>query len=552
MKLKFFNRFWPAFFWFFAISITGFSQSKTDTSVANFDAKYVNWYNLDLKKDKVPGVSVNRAYEELLKDKKTKKTIIVAVIDSGTDIEHKDLEGRIWINEKEIPDNGIDDDNNGYVDDVYGWGYLGNKEGENILNENLEYTRIYRKYDPLYKNKQESDIPDSEKEKFKTYQKAKKAYKNELEKQSATQVNIKMIENNFKECEWLISKHLRKEEFSQADLEKIKSDDPQVNAAKGFLLAMYSKGVTLEAIKEYKDYTSKYVDYYLNLDFEPRSEIIGDDIENINDRDYGNNDVDGPRSDHGTPVSGVIAAIRGNGIGIDGIAEDVRIMALRAVPQGDEYDKDIALAIRYAVDNGANIINMSFGKEYSPQKPLVDEAIKYAEANNVLMVHAAGNSAHNIDEIIHYPSRTCIDGSSVESWIEVGASSIKPDKELCAVFSNYGKQNVALFAPGVDIISLQSENKYAQVDGTSFAGPIVAGVAALVWSYYPELTAVELKEILLKSTTNLGKKKVYFPDLESEKKSKGKFSELSATGGIVNAYQALILAEKVVNDKKKK
>jgi subtilisin family serine protease len=533
-------------------SISALAQHKTDSSVNVFPKKNINWYNADLKKDKIAGVSTNKAYTTLLQGKKTKKTIVVAIIDSGVDIDHEDLEGKIWVNIKEIPGNGMDDDSNGYVDDIHGWGFLGNKKGENIETETYEIVRIFRQYDTIFnKVNSEKDVPEDQKEKYQVYQKAKKQYDEKLAQQTALSNNLDKFEKFLTINEEIIFSYLGKSSYTIEDLNIITSTrrSTEVLNASNWLLSLHKQNFKRNEFEEYNNYIKTQVKENLNINYNPRA-IIGDDIENINDRAYGNNDVKGPRADHGTPVAGVIGAIRGNQRGIDGIAEDVKFMVLRAVPNGDEYDKDIALAIRYAVDNGANVINMSFGKEFSPQKKMVDDAIRYAEAHNVLLVHAAGNSAYNIDEIIHYPSRTCNDGISVNNWLEVGANSIKANKNLCANFSNYGKQNVALFAPGVAIVSLAESDLYTMVDGTSFAGPVVSGVAALVWSYFPELTAVELRNILVSSTTNLQKKKIYIPGGEPGTKKVVRFSSLSSSGGIVNAYQALLMAEKIVSKKK--
>lgn len=530
-------------------SFSALAQRKPESTVKAFPEKNVNWYNADLKGDKIAGVSVNKAYNLLLQGKKTRKTVVVAIIDSGVDIDHEDLKGRIWVNEKEIPANGIDDDGNGYVDDIHGWGFLGNDKGKNIETETYEYVRILRKYDPVFKSIQsEADVPTDQINDYKLYLKVKTKHETEFAEQTKLSEGIKKFEKVLNDVEQIVLTHLGTSTYTVSDLKGISMASQKVLYARDWLLDRYKQGFSHEELKNMKKRNEAQLKENLNISYNPRV-LIGDDIESINDSVYGNNDVKGPRADHGTPVSGVIGAIRGNGTGIDGIAEDVRFMVLRAVPNGDEYDKDIALAIRYAVNNGANVINMSFGKEYSPQKKFVDDAIRYAEAHNVLLVHAAGNSAYNIDEIIHYPSRTCIDGNSVSNWLEVGANSLKANKKLCAGFSNYGKKNVALFAPGVDIVSLTEGNMYAMVSGTSFAGPVVSGVAALVWSYYPELTAVELRNILLNSCTNLNKKKVLIPGGKADA-SKVPFSNLSSTGGIVNAYQALLMAEKIVSEKK--
>jgi subtilisin family serine protease len=525
------------------------AQDQAVRDVKDIDPVYLNWYNMDAQEDKVHGVSVNRAYRELLKDKKTKKTIVVAVIDSGTDVNHEDLQGKIWVNQKEIAGNGIDDDNNGYADDVHGWGFLGNPAGENIKYETYEFVRLLRQYSAQFDFvKSDKQVPADQKEAYKTYLSTKQYYTRELAKRQKERENLDAFMQVMQGCQRILGEHLGKEEFTLAEVKAIKTSNEQVMKARGWLLTKYDQGYTPKKFEAWRERNDVFLEQHLNMAYNPRT-IVGDNPEDINDKHYGNQDVTGPRADHGTPVAGIIGGLRGNNIGIDGIAEDVQLMILRAVPQGDERDKDIALAIRYAVDNGANIINMSFGKDFSPQKTYVDEAVKYAEAHNVLLVHAAGNDGQNIDVEDNFPTKQLADGSRAQNWLEVGATSLKADENFCGPFSNYGKKNVDLFAPGVDIVSLAPDNMYDKMDGTSFASPVVAGVAALVWSHYPELTAVELKEVLMQSSTQYPKLKVYMPNLESAKKKKVEFSTLSSAGGVVNAYEALKLAEKLVKEK---
>lgn len=518
------------------------------STVDSLDKKHVNWYNMDLKSDKISGVSVDKAYNELLKGKTAKKKIIVAVIDGGVDTSHADLKGKIWKNTAEIPGNGIDDDNNGYIDDVFGWNFLGRK-GYNLNVENLEYTRILKKLKPVFKNVKSKDVVAADQmDNYVLYMACTKQYNEELKTNESELKGIEKFEDRLNAAETSIKAYLNKNEISESDLKNITSTDAKIIAYKDFLTKVYKQGITAEVLKSAKKQSETYIDKYLNFDFNPR-DSVGDDPENISDTKYGNNDVEGTRAEHGTLCSGIIAANRDNGIGINGIASNVLIMALRVVPDGDERDKDIALAIRYAVDNGANVINMSFGKAFSPQKKFVDSAIKYAEEHNVLLIHAAGNDGQNNDSIEHYPSKKFNDGSIAKNMINVGASNLKPDKTYPAFFSNYG-QSVDLFAPGVDIVSTVPGSNYDQASGTSFSCPVVSGVAALVWSYYPELTALQLKEVLLTSVSSQAKLKVNQPDKESDIKKQVKFSSLSATAGTVNAYKALKAADKLVNGKK--
>ncbi|GAA4295216.1 S8 family peptidase [Nibribacter koreensis] len=533
-----------------ALPVSTLAQNGPSTSIASFDKALVNWYNLSPEVEQVQGVSVNRVYQELLPTRTPKRKMVVAVIDSGIDILHEDLQGRIWTNAKEIAGNGLDDDNNGYVDDVHGWGFLGNAKGEDIKFETYEFVRILRKLQLTYGHYPSlQKVPVAKQQEYKQYAAAKKAYDEELAKQQKNQQSLANFSQVLAKVEGIIAQHLGKKDFTLAELKGITTASEDVLRARAWLVGRYDLGYTPYSFQRMLETSDLFLNQHLNLTYDPRSTIIGDNPEDIQDRQYGNSNVTGPRPDHGTPVAGVIAGVRNNQIGIDGIAQDVEIMALRAVPQGDERDKDIALAIRYAVDNGAHIINMSFGKSFSAQRSLVDEATAYAESKNVLIVHAAGNDASNIDEAANYPTKKRTDGTLASNWLEVGANARLLDENLCGEFSNYGKLTVDLFAPGVDIISLAPGNQYHKMDGTSFASPVVSGVAALVWAYYPELTAVELKEVLLASTVQHPKQKVYQPNLASANKRKVAFTALSKTGGIVNAYQAMLLAEKKVAEK---
>jgi len=501
-----------------------FTQEK---DVEAFDPELINWFHQDINEDEVMGASIDKAYRELLKDLEPKKTVVVAVIDGGVDIEHEDLEGKIWTNEDEIAGNGIDDDQNGYVDDLHGWNFIGNAKGENILYENLEMTRIVRERD--------STQP--------YYEEALKEYENLVEKKSKEKKNLDSFLEKWESAHLILKDAFEVEVQGLAELEKIEPVESHERWAKEFLSQKYSQGATQAGLNRMRDRNSLYLDHYLNLDFEPRS-LTADDPDDLSDRNYGNPDVIGPRADHGTSVAGIIAANRQNKLGIKGVAESVEIMAIRSTPDGDERDKDVALGIIYAVDNGADIINMSFGKGYSPNQAFLDSAILYAQEKGVLLVHAAGNEGKNIDRHKRFPSDMLTDGREAENFLNVGANKKEMDKMIAGVFSNYGATQVDLFAPGVDMISLDSSSTYSQSNGTSIAAPVVSGVAALVLAYYPELKAKELIELLMESSYKPKKpRKVYAPNLASKERSKNKFSELAKSGGIINAYRALQLAE---------
>jgi len=530
-------------FFFSVLTITASSQISGVLSVDSLNKNYINWYNQSPQLDKIQGAAVDQAYNELLKGKTPGKKVVVAVIDGGVDITHPDLAGKIWINTKEIAGNGLDDDGNGFTDDIHGWNFLGNENGENIVYENMEYVRILKELTPKFSSIVSIDqVNPAEIQSYNLYLKCKQKHDQEVKKFSEYSENLAIFEKRLEVSEDILQNYLKKDKFTQKDVEQINTDLESVNMSKEFFLKIYKRGFSQEGLTAQKRNINKNLQYYLNLEYEPRLKINDNPLD-INDTKYGNNDVKGERPDHGTFVSGIIAANRGNGIGTDGISSNVEIMVLRVVPDGDERDKDVALAIRYAVDNGANIINMSFGKYFSLYSEMMDNAIRYADEHNVLMIKSAGNESDNLDNIECYPSNRFKDGGTAKNWITVGATSDKSNKNFCGRFSNYGKNSVDIFAPGVNIVSLSPEKRYDMGDGTSFSGPVISGVAALVWSYFPELTATELKSVLLESANVYNKLKVITPNKQG-KKSKEKFAELSITGGTINAYNAVKAASK--------
>lgn len=508
-------------------TVTLYAQTK---SADPLQAPHARWHLKDRTEDNIPGMSVDKAYRLLLADKPPQKTIVVAIIDSGVDIDHEDLQGVIWVNEDEIPNNQIDDDHNGYVDDIHGWNFIGNAKGQNITYENLELTRLLK-----------TNAGDTDKAALET------RYQQLLQKKQEELASIEKFEKVYEQAKGIIRAETGIMVTCADDLDKIKRNaNMQVRNAEAFLRERYKMGLTEKGLKAYGDETRLYIEKFLNKAFNPR-DLVGDNPNDITDLHYGNPDVEGPRANHGTSVAGIVAARRGNGVGMDGIADQVRIMCLRSTPHGDERDKDVALAIRYAVENGAQIINMSFGKDFSPQKAWVDEAVKFAAEHHVLLVHAAGNDGNNLDKTDNFPNNQLGDGHTAPNWITVGASTREENDRLAAAFSNYSHTKVDVFAPGDDIVSLDSSSHYSEHDGTSLAAPMVTGVAALILSRYPTLRPAQLVDIIRQSAYVPGKLKVIVPGQE---KDKVKFTELSKSGGIVDAYQALLLAEQYATGKK--
>jgi cell wall-associated protease len=494
-----------------------------------------NWSNLDVAIDKVAGVSSNRAYEALL-DGKTPKSVVIAVIDSGVDIEHEDLEGSIWVNKDEIPDNGIDDDLNGYVDDINGWNFIGGAS-ENVVYDNLEFTRIYKDLKSRLENISESSVPEDQKVDYKRYLAMKDQYAKRVAKAETEAEEFFQIQFFYELSSQQMVQALQDEPLTYENLMDLNFDNEQLMQMRDFLLFAIENNLG-DQLAEGEEHFSSMLAYSYNLDYDSRA-IVGDDPNNLEEKFYGNNHLEGTRAEHGTHVAGIIAANRNNEIGIDGVSDAAQIMVLRVVPMGDERDKDVANAIYYAVDNGAKIINMSFGKSYSPQKYLVDKAIQYAASKDVLLVHASGNHGRNNDKSTNFPNP--VDEVSRElcpTWIEVGASTQTVDEHLAAEFSNYGKKSVDVFAPGHEIYSLAPDNQYKTQSGTSMAAPVVSGVAAILFSYFPDLTAKDVREIVVNSCGDYGKLKVLVPGTTKKKK----FKRISRTGGVVNAYNAVKMA----------
>jgi cell wall-associated protease len=505
-------------------------------------AQKINWQNMDLQKDSVFGISTEKAYAGLLQHKKP-HPVVVAVIDGGVDTAHEDLRTVLWVNPKEVKGNGIDDDQDGYVDDVYGWDYIGGKKGD-VNQDNLEVTRLVREQGPFYDSLGKLDsVPGKYKAGYLAYEKMKTDYERQV---SDAERQVTII-RQFKEILDSIVGKMGKDTPVLTDFEGYVALNSRERWVKSVVERAMMDGASYaqfvrDAIDPPFNHFRDELAYHLNVEFDPRP-IVGDDYDNPDQHDYGNNDVEGPDAEHGTHVAGIIGAVRKNGLGLDGVADDVQLMVLRVVPDGDERDKDVANGIRYAVDHGAKVINMSFGKPYSKNKQVVDEAVKYAMSKDVLLVHAAGNDGKDLDDSsnVDVPSPYYADHSGVAgAWITVGASAWTDDTSLVADFSNYGKTRVDVFAPGVRIYSSVPGSKYTWLDGTSMAAPVVTGLAALIREYYPKLKATDVKEIIMRSVVKPGHKVVIGKD---DTRRVVDLADISVSGGIVNAYQALQMAE---------
>lgn len=534
-----------AFVSFFALQ--AYAQNNNSNPA---ETEKQNWFHSDFSKTGIYGVGTDSALE-FLKSKKLKPSpVVVGVLDSGVQITHEDLKNEIWVNSKEKAGNGIDDDGNGYVDDINGWDFCTSAAGVDYNEDSYEATRVLVRYEPVF------DSGDKAKDTanriaqpvlYKDYLRARQVWAGKYYAALASE-NNKAGDNKNKETLELL-KNLNT--YSQGivltkeNIKKLPENTDEEKEMKQQLEYLISvnedfQGATMaDIIKEAEadlndmsDSDNKDLKYAYNRQYDPakgKTSIKG----------YGNNEVEGPDALHGTHVAGIIGASRGNNIGMDGVAGGlVKIMSVRMVPDGDERDEDVANAIYYAVDNGAKILNMSFGKAFSPDKELVYEALKYADSKGVLIFHAAGNDNKDLDFNYNYPSnyKDLEMTPLTNNVITVGASTRYNDR-LKASFSNYGAVKVDLFAPGAEIYSTVPSQKYRYLQGTSMASPVAAGCAALLWSYFPQLSAQEVKEILFE-TVNISDTEVKV-GTESEPR---KFSDLSVTGGVIDVNKAVRLA----------
>ncbi len=491
-----------------------------------------DWHLLDLASDGIAGISARRAYRELLAGRTPQRTVIVAVIDGGVDTAHVDLRANLWMNPRETPGNRTDDDGNGYIDDVRGWNFIGGADGRNIDDESLEVTRLYRRCTnapgaaPLTPEQREQ-CP-----------RVQRAFEQERLEMQQTAAILATLDERLRSAIPALRRAIGTDSLTVARVEALQPTTADVREARNLYLQITGFGLDPADVPEQAETVNGLLQFGLNPAFDARS-IVGDDPLNLTQRVYGNADATGPDALHGTHVAGIIGAVRGNNVGVDGIAPAVKIMSVRAVPNGDERDKDVANAIRYAVDNGALVLNLSFGKSYSPEKAAVDEAVRYAESKGALIVHASGNDGENADERPSFQTPNYLGGGRAANWIEVGASSWHGGDSLAASFSNYGRRLVDVFAPGVDILSTDGKGGVSRESGTSMAAPVVSGLAALIMAYHPELTAAQVRRIILESATPLRAQTVIRPGGEE----RVPFGSLSATGGIVNAFNALKMAQ---------
>ncbi|WP_251965629.1 S8 family peptidase [Salinibacter ruber] len=493
-----------------------------------------DWYHLDRVPRSGPGLDTRAAYRDVLQGRPPQDTVQVAVIDSGLDIDHEDLAAKLWTNADEIPGNDVDDDGNGYVDDVHGWNFIGGPDGKNVDQDTYELTRIYVDLQEHFAGVDSARVGPDARDRYRRYQDIKRTFQKKRREARKRLAKVGKAQKAVQASVDVLKSHLGTDSLTQSAVRSVTSSRRDVRRAQQTLQYFYDQDLSPSDLKDYKNQLERQVEYNYNPDFNPRP-IVGDDYADKTERRYGNSDAEGPDPGHGTHVAGIIGATRDNSVGIDGVARGVRLMSVRAVPNGDERDKDVANAIRYAVDNGADVINMSFGKSYSPHKGVVDAAVQYADSMDVLMVHAAGNDGANVDSTDNFPSPYYADGGRAQRWIEVGASSWEGGEKLAASFSNYGAERVDVFAPGHSIYSTVPDDAYERNDGTSMAAPMVSGLAALIMAHYPSLTATDVRTIILETATPYRNRTVARPgDGETVP-----FGTLSDTGAVVNAHAAL-------------
>lgn len=493
-----------------------------------------DWALMSPDKDGYEGTRTNELYDYIKTLGLEPKPIIVAVMDSGFEMDHPDLKDNIWNNEAEVNGvAGVDDDGNGFVDDFHGWNFLGK-----ATNLNLEVTREYARL----KKEGVSESDDY-------YKKVKAEYDKKKKDDNEDYDYIKMLAKDMKDAVAVLKMNnvttdpKKLQEISGTLTGKVQE------AAQKILGTWMLTGAGPDELIEYENMykTKTEVLYDLNLD---PSTIIGDNPKVLDEKNYGDNDPSVKVSSHGTHVAGIIGSTK-KGVGQ---APFVKLMYIRVVPaDGDERDKDIANGIRYAVDNGASIINLSAGKYFAGNAGYVKQAIEYAETKGVLFVVAAGNESTDIEKTVNYPVKFYRENGEMKyfsnlvcvganTWMKKYSAEKDPMNlsrkyDLAAPFSNYSQNVVDVFAPGMEIFSTVPEKTYKRMSGTSMAAPETAGVAAILKGYFPNLTASQIKDVLMKSSRK-------YEGLEVKSKELGKvgFSTLSKSGGVVDAYNAFKMA----------
>lgn len=547
------------------LAIPGCKSVKNDnanSAKGEPDTKLLQtWHQKDFKQDNIPGISLDKWYNE--NKGKSKTSIIVAVLDTQIDSNHDDLKNQLWTNPKEIANNQIDDDANGYIDDVHGWNFTSNKKEEYVVWGNFEYVRYIREFAPLFKDKKENEITTEDLPKYKEYKRAVELFEKENTGYGRWLSSLDHSITMFPIVKDTLKHYFPKEDYTYKQLDSLykkhksndktyrqmrESNDKDLGALIYYMMVnIRNNESTLEILQDSRTEIDSILNRNLNINFNDRK-IIGDHP-NVLEKGYGSPNISITKKGfknlqgHGTKIAGIIGADRKNNQGIKGFSNNIKIMPLNISYSGDENDKDIAMAIYYAVDNGAKVINMSFGKEFSVHQEWVSAAFKYAEKHNVILVHGSGNEQFDNDQTPYYPSDNSYDGSPeiCNNFINVGSVSKRLDSSFASAFSNYGKQNVDLFAPGEEIYTTAKNNEYGSDSGTSLAAPMVSGTAALIWSYFPNLSAREVKQILLDS----GSSYTFEVVVPGTKDKKVPFSELSKSGKVLNVYQAMKLAEKI-------
>ncbi len=498
-----------------------------DSAVAPAAARPSDTWWLQGPEAGYPGIGMEAA-RSILAGRQPKRSVVVAIIDSGIDTAHAALHAHLWANPKEVPGNGRDDDGDGYVDDYRGWNYIGGPDGD-VDHDTFEVTRLHVRCTAAAGSAPAS-VPVAGDTRQVSCDSIASAFDQKRQEAEQTMDQVEKIDQALKQIVPVLRQALGGDSVTVEAVRSLSSPDMSVQRARAIYLNLADHGVNPDVIAEAKDEYGNQLQYGLNTSYDPRH-IVGDDYADKTQRSYGNSDVVGPEAMHGTHVSGIVMKEASTA----GAADSVRIMVVRTVPDGDERDKDVANAIRFAADHGANVINMSFGKPYSPSKPVVDDAVRYAQSKGVLMIHAAGNDAEDLAQNTDYPNRNYVSGGSAENWMEIGAASWKGADTLAASFSNYGKEQVDVFAPGVDILSSVPGGGYKRESGTSMASPVVTGVAAVLMAYFPSLHAADVKDVLMKTARTYPGNTI-LPGTPDEMVP---FATLSRTGAIVDAAAAI-------------
>jgi subtilisin family serine protease len=539
------------------IGVAGYAQNE-------------NWHHL-APEDGVFGAAIERAHAAARESglRPARRPITIALIGGGIDISHKAISDIIWVNRRERRINGRDNDRNGWIDDRHGWNFLGNDTMTiNSLSTmgDREFLRLKDKYNHFlfvedgiaYMFDDELGAlvetePPADMEEFEYFLRV--VTESELAETNRGVMLAKAVVWYIREIGHSMRMAYPERVLTRTDFGEFvraqQSTTAMQDALFAFIDLMFMSANTEDwntmaafADTEFIPIQELRHERAMARRFPRERELIGDDPNDLNDKGYGNNNLLANNALRNTMIAGIIGAGGGQSE-IRGITNNVQIMTLRIEADfGEPYMKDMALAIRYAVEQGADIIQLGATNRLFPrhQSHWVEEALRYAEQRNVLVVIPVRDLSSNLDDFPFYPNRNLSTGT-LSNIITVAASDSLGNPFLWA---NFSETELDIFAPGVEIKSAMPGNRYAIDSGSAYAAAMVTGVAAFIKNYFPQITPAQMRQLLIDTVTDRSDAEVEKQYRATAGSMRGRiatdlflFSDLCVSGGILNAERAI-------------